>query len=943
MYTNSKLAKSIRLALMFGASATAMTGVASAQEQEEEEEAAERVERIQVTGSRIQRADMEGALPVTVIDREAIDLSGEISAADLIRNTTFNSAGSFRPQSGSSAQGTSAVDMRGLGSSRTLVLVDGRRLTMSPSTGSSQDLNAIPIGAIERIEILSDGASAVYGSDAIGGVINVITRRDFNGVELTVGGGEVSVPSEGGDRENGSLVFGSSSDTTSIIGGVSWNNREIVFENAYPWTQSGSSVYGNNFVPAGNGGGFWGQALDEDGNPRFVLDEDGNPTATPVFASAPIMAVPGGCGEENFFGISVTTNPDGTTTRPDGVVSERCQYNFNATNANEASSSNESLFVKLRHDINDDWTVYSNANIAKTNSFGRYAPAPDSNGFYAGLATPVDSLNNPTNPDAWFYDTVNNPNAVAYDQNVVGPEQAVFFYHRFAAMGNRDSTVDNENIDFLVGAEGRVGMFDLDFGARRVRNKTVEIGDGYLAATTAWGNVNNFNPYCDDGTYDIECQTGYNIQTPSANPDSVLAAGVVTTSRISQFNIDEMYASAGFDIFEIGGGMVQGFVGVETRDEYYEDNYDSQSEAGLVGGSAGNSAGGGRSVDAAYFEVLMPVTYDLEVSLAGRFDDYSDYGSDFSPKVSFRWQPIPELLVRGSYGEGFRAPTLDILTQLTSFSADSVRDPATCAILSGDADAECQINAFYIANPDLSSEQSEQLAFGVAYQPLEWLNFTVDYYDIEISNRIRQFSSQNLIDRERAGDPVPDGLGVTRADDGRITRIDAGFGNEGTLSTSGVDFNVRTDFDLGAFGTISNNLQMSRILDYSTDGGRNIVKDPGLPEDRITMQNQWNYGDFNVAWNINVIGTQFTDVEADGNGGVIRTGNWGTWTTHDLQFNYNTPWNGRITVGAQNAFEKLPKIDVVNGPEYGFDGRGYNFNLYTANGRYTYVRYTQRF
>src|SRR5690554_3819117 len=187
MYTNNKLAKSIRLALMFGATATAMTGIASAQDQEQEEEAAERVERIQVTGSRIQRTDMEGALPVTVIDRQSIELSGEISAADLIRNTTFNSAGSFRPQSGSSAQGVSQVNMRGLGASRTLVLVDGRRLTMSPSTGSSQDLNSIPMGAIERIEILSDGASAVYGSDAIGGVINVITRRDFNGVELSIG------------------------------------------------------------------------------------------------------------------------------------------------------------------------------------------------------------------------------------------------------------------------------------------------------------------------------------------------------------------------------------------------------------------------------------------------------------------------------------------------------------------------------------------------------------------------------------------------------------------------------------------------------------------------------------------------------------------------------------------------------------------------------------
>ncbi len=919
MHTNSKLAKSIRLALMFGATATAMSGVAVAQENDADEEQAERVERIQVTGSRIQRADLEGALPVTVIDREAIELSGETSAAELLRNTTFNSAGSFRPQSGSSAQGVSMVDMRGLGSGRTLVLVDGRRLTMSPSTGSSQDLNSIPMGAIERIEILSDGASAIYGSDAIGGVINVITRRDFNGAELTVGKGEVSIPSDGGDRENGSLVFGSSSDTTSVIGGVSWNKREIIYENAFPWVESGASAYGNNWE-----------------------------TFTPGVGWSPLMSVPNGCRDDNFFTGTI-------------AGAERCQYNFNATNANEASTQNESLFAKVRHDFNDNWTLYSNASIAKTESFGRYAPAPDTSAYYPHLINPVDSYNNPTNPNAWFYDD-NNPNKTDFTW-AHGPSE-VDFYHRFAAMGNRDSTVNNENVDFLVGVEGRVGNFDVDFGARRVRNRSVEMGDGYLAATTAWSNVNDFNPgYCADGSFNPEmCRVGYDIQSPGSNPDNVLSAGVVTISRISDFNIDEMFASVGFDLFEIGGGMIQGYAGIESRDEYYEDKYDSQSEAGLVGGSAGNSAGGGRTLDAAYFEFLIPVTYDLEVSVAGRFDDYSDYGSDFSPKIGVRYQPLSNLMLRASYGKGFRAPTLDLLTMLTAFSADSVNDAATCAILAGDPDLQCQINAYRIANPDLDSEESTQIALGAAYQPTDWLSLTADYYSIEIKNRIRSFGSQNLIDRELAGDPVPAGLGVTRGSDGRITEILTGYGNEGTLKTTGLDLNVRTNFDLGSMGAISNNLQMSHMIDYKTDGGRNIVKDTSVPADRIAIQNLWSLGDFSVAWNVNFIGTQYTTIlgrRADGTFGtgaggvtcddpgagndVARCGNVGSYTTHDLQLNYNAPWNGRFTVGIQNAFEKLPKIDSKAGAQYGYDGRSYNMDLYNTYGRVTYVRYTQRF
>lgn len=350
-----------------------------------------------------------------------------------------------------------------------------------------------------------------------------------------------------------------------------------------------------------------------------------------------------------------------------------------------------------------------------------------------------------------------NEHAVPFEW--AGGPMEVDFHHRFAAMGNRDTTVDNENIDFLVGMEGRIGSLDIDFGARRVRNRSIEIGNGYLSAKTAWDNVNAFNPgYCEDNSFDAaQCSYGYDIQSPSANPAGVLAAGVVTTSRISDFNLDEVYASVGFDVFEIDGGMIQGFVGMESRDEYFNNQYDSQSEAGLVGGSAGNSSGGDRTVDAAYFEFLIPATYDLEMSLAGRFDDYSDYGSDFSPKLSVRYQTVANVLLRASYGKGFRAPNLRMLTQERSYSADSIRDAITCELLAGDANKSCQVDAFNIANPNLDSEESTQIALGVAYQPTNWLILTVDYYNIEIKNRIRSFSSTTLLNREKSGDPIPAG------------------------------------------------------------------------------------------------------------------------------------------------------------------------------------------
>lgn len=893
MYTNNKLAKSIRLALMFGGASLAFSGSAIAQDQSEDEQAEEAQERITVTGSRIKRTDLEGAVPVTVIDREAIDLSGDISVADIIRNTTFNSVGSFRPQSGSSAQGVSQVDLRGLGASRSLVLVDGRRLTMSPSTGSSQDLNSIPIGAVERIEILSDGASAVYGSDAIGGVINVITRKDYNGAQLTLGMGEVSIPSEGGDREQGSVLFGSSDASTQVLGGVSWNSREIVYENAYPWVVPGSSTYGNNW----------------------------RSTVTGAF-----QGIPSGCTEENYIPTTIGGAP-------------RCQYNFNATNANEASSANESLFIKARHQINNDWAFYSNASVAETESFGRYAPAPDSNIFYDGLTTPADSYNNPTNPNAWIYDP-NNPNATTYDPSLVGPNIPVWFYHRFAAMGNRDTTVTNKNKDFILGFEGMLGDMEVDFGYRRVRNNTTEIGNGYLAAQTAWTFVNEFNPgYCDNGSFNpTNCRYGYDLQFPSQNPDNVLAGGVVTTSRISDFDIDEYYANTSFDVTETNAGMIQAFVGFEHRKERYADRYDSQSEAGLVGGSAGNSAGGGRTVNAAFFEVLVPVTYDFELNFAGRYDRYSDFGGNFSPKVSFKWSISDDIIWRGSYGEGFRAPSLDILTQKTSFSADFIFDERTCTVLAGDPNAQCQTNAFYIANPDLSAENSTQFATGFAVNLTDDISMAIDYYNIEIDDRIRSFSSQNLIDALDAGDPIPAGLGVVRDANGVITEVTAGFGNEGTLGTSGFDFNIRANWDFADMGSLTQNLQVGHILDYSIDDGRNLVRDLGVPRNRLNFNNTYTFNDFTFAWNLSLIGDTYTDTVADANGadGVLRTGHLGSWVTHDLQATYNTAWDNSFTLGVQNAFEKLPTLEP-------YGGRDYNYGLYNGWGRVFYVRFQQNF
>jgi len=840
-----------------------------------QEEAAE-LERVEVTGSRIKRTDIEGALPVTVIDREEIELSGYSNAADFIRQLPFNSQGSYRPQSGSSFGGAAAVSLRGLGSDRTLVLVNGRRLPKTPLAGSFADLNTIPIAAIERIEILSDGASAVYGSDAIGGVINVIMKKDFTGAELMLGYATPNIPDDGGDRTEGSVTFGASNATTSLIAGASWNSRDIVFARDYPWRQPGASIYGNSFTTL------------DDGIDNFNW-----------------TSLPGACDFEGsaFF----TLNSGGALPDSDGNQT-RCAYDFTEVSADEASYDTRSAFARAEHEFAPNWTVYSDIWYSKTRSFGRYAPVPDST--YFGDPLTVDSPNNPTNPASPFYDAA------------FGAPQPVNIWHRFDALGNRDNDIETELTDLTVGFKGMIGEVEVEAGWRDVKNQVYDIGRNYLVRTTA------FN-YLEDGTYDL--------LDPYANPDSVLNAMKATISRISNYDQWEVYGSAAFDLFETPAGAVQWFFGSEYREISYTDRYDSLSEAGQIGGSAGNSAGGNRDVTSVYGEVLIPILDSLEASLAGRYDDYNDYGDDTSPKVSLRWQPLDTLTLRGSYGEGFRAPTLDIITQLDSFSADSVRDEQTCLNQSQPANCSVQVNAVRTANPDLQSEQSKQYSFGVAYAPFSWINGTLDYWHIKVEDRINFFSSQELINAEIAGDPIPAGLGVIRAPNGSILNIITGYGNQGEVETNGIDLNLLTSFDLFG-GTLSNNLLVAYTVEYKVDGGRDLVEDPGVPEYRATLNNVYAWRDFSFGWNINVIGSQYDTVESNDNGGVDKEGHVPTWVTHDLQANYFTPWDGRITIGAINVGDKAPPIGV------GFiDSRDYDFNLYNGDGRTAYVRYTQSF
>lgn len=858
-----KLPSAIKLAL-FVSAASLVSGNAFAQESDTEDKEAKTLDRIEVTGSRIKRAEIEGALPVTVISRADIDISGKVSVAELLQSSTFNSFGSLTPASGSSAQSFSELSLRGLGGGRTLILIDGRRAPVSPQIGEGQDLNSIPLAAVERVEILSDGASAIYGADALGGVVNIITRKDFNGVELTLGKGQSE---RGGDTELGSAMFGVSGDRGRVLGGVSYNRRGITFISDLPWVGPGASSYSNNYY-------------------NFALNPQGKPVAT-----ANQGAVPGGCTNTGFYMSGAT-----------------CLYDFNLVAADTASIDQKGLFARGDYQINDDWNVYFSGNVTRVESFGRFAPTPE-----------------------YIFVTAASPN------NTRGVDTLI--KHRFAALGPRDN-YDNTNVyDFTLGFNWQASeKVAVDFGLRRSDSSFTSHGYNYV-------NIPRATQLFESGAYDV-----FN---PEGNSQDVLDDIRATTTRNGFFKQDEVYVGANIDMFEMAGGTSVVAVGAEHRKEDYADIYDAQSAAGNVGGSSGNSSFGSRTLSSLYGEWILPFLPSLEADVAVRYDDYSDFGDSTSPKVSLRWHPIDSLTFRGSYGEGFRAPPLTIINAQAAFSADTVVDGPTAIQLGRPPGAAIQVDGLVVATPDLQPEESSQWSLGVVWDATDWLNMSLDYYDIEITNQIKNYSAQTVINRARAGQFLPSHLGVTRDPiTNALVQVRRGAGNEGVINTDGLDFAARTNFDFGEWGELKNTLMVSWVNKYEIAdpiaGADDLVGDQGVPEWRASLLNTWSKGDFSLSWTVNAIAYDpefYIDFLADNYGyscqdsidaGYVHSCEHDAYITHDLQASYKTPWNGKFTIGALNVTDKKPNLDTSY-------TQGYNPALYNAYGRQIYMRYTQSF
>jgi iron complex outermembrane receptor protein len=857
------LSKAIRAAI----SASVLAGVALPAFAQEAEDGAQ-VEEIFVTGSRIQRSTNTDSQEIITISADDMKISGDISVADALRSSTLNSLGSFRESSGSSAQSNATVDLRGAGAGRTLVLLNGRRTVGSPSLGGggTVNLNMIPFSAVDRLEIIADGASAVYGSDAVAGVVNVILKSGYEGMKFNARYGDRS--EDDGVEKSFSFLTGAKGDRGSVTFGLEYDSRDPVFDKDRDYTAARySDLDGDGYIMGYGetaGVSFYGYTLlnpNYNGQPFDPMNQD-TWEVTPGNNCVDDGSFVGEMQADLVFG------PD---------TGFYCGYAYANVSANRAGSERVNAWVSSTFELTDEIELFADAVIAQNESFGRYAP--------------------PAAPGAALASDPKNP----YGQAVNG-------YFRWVDIGTRDNTVNDNLTDINLGLRGDIND-SLSYEAYYTYSdyKSVSIGTYYLSYGGFEYNIN------------------YNI----TDYDQYVANLKSTTINDDRMNLQKVFYGLQWDMFDMAGGMASSYFAVEGFEVKYAAIVDGQSEAGLVGGSAGNSAQGSRNVGALSAEAIFPVTDWLDIDAAVRYDDYSDFGSAVSPRLGATFTMIPDLTVKASYGQGFRAPDLSDLYGVTSFSAETATDYYGCQ-LNGIAEADCnsrQFDTYIGSNPNLDAETSETFSLGANYNFFDAWNVGVNYFNLTISDSIEYVSAQDMLNVDyysQGGNSA-----VVRSANGRVEEISAGYQNAvGDLTREAVDFSlsglIETSFGMFELrGNSSYYLTYEYEQDFGQGNVANAAGDLGFPEWRSNGFVQWTMGNVFASWNVDYIGESKD---------AINGTEYDAWMVHNASVGYSFTDYGTVKVGANNILNEDPLLD-----QFGEQADEY---MYDNTGRVIFVEYS---
>jgi iron complex outermembrane receptor protein len=883
------------------------------------------MQRVEITGSSIKRAQAEGALPVQTVTHEDIAKLGVTNTEALLSSITANTAvGGVNTASGvgSSTYGLASASLRGIGASKTLILVNGRRLANYATDGTSVDINSIPLAAVDHVELLKDGASGVYGSDAIGGVINFILRNNFTGVEATGYGS--------GTKDGGGVT-----KKASIIAG--WGDFD---EDRYNITVAAdlskdTTIYGNQRGYAGNS---W--------NNNGLRDQSATPSGT-LFSFDPNTT-------PNSGGVIPHTLNSLGKNLGNPLTKDNCGVNGSSWNEVEGSCrfnsapyvglvpqverANLSASFRFKLNENNEFFVEGFHSQQKTNNNSQ--PSPYSNSFLS-----TDSAFGPANV---YPSIVIAPSSPYYPSSYLAanaPAQLgkpVSVTYRAFDAGNRSTEDMAKQSHLVLGMRGTVKGYDYDVAythnASDVSESTQQGYSNQVALVKLLSNNPAFNPWVMHQTPELAQQ--------------IYATNYVGSMIHSTLTNDSVTARVSGDLYQLPAGMVKFALGGSLTDEKLDLSPSAAYQSGDISGYGGQTLplSASRSYQALFGELNVPIVKHLESDLAVRTDRYPNATST-NPKISFRYQPLSQLLVRASYGRGFRVAALPELNNpQTVGTSPTFVDPVTGT--SG------QFNVLAGGNPNLKPEKSEQSSVGFVIDPVQGLSIAVDYWKINVNNLVTTLSPEAIVAEAAAGNPVYTGL-VTRDSAKNITQITSTNLNAGGLKTEGIDIDARwTIAKTANYGTFATRLNGTYTTKYDLtlpDGTvqpsvAHSIDANGAPLNAVAnggiifrwkhqLAFDWKFQKWGVNLTQNFQSGYWDAARADSATGTdaVHVGAFSTW---DAQGSYNGFKNLQLRVGMKNLFNRKPP-EVITLGNY-FQG-GYDPSYYDAHGATGYVSATYKF
>ncbi len=929
---HNPLAKAVKYALLAASTATAFTAptVFAADEDEADEK------KIVVLGSRIKRQDAETASPVQVITREQIEATGLLSIGDILQNVPSTGSALNRIFN-NGGDGSVRVDLRNLGSNRLLVMVNGRR--WNPGLGGSVDLQNIPTSVVERIEILKDGASAIYGSDAVAGVINITTRSDFQGMQARAYQGAY----EQGDGKQQAYDFS--------IGMTGEKGSAFV---SASYIQQGQVMAGDRAI----------SAVPVFGAPTGYAGSSGTPLGRFVYFNPAFTEFH----NETLSGVG------GGFAPWDNVAS---RYNYAPENYLETPSERTNIFAQASYELSDNLNFRTEIFYGNRKSDQLLAPTP----LFFGYVFGTDSINgrivigdqNPYNPLPYALDsTCSDPAAGCL----------LLLGRRQIEAGHRDFIQDVDQFQFSGGLNGTIEMgdnyFEWDFNYTFATVQNNQITEGLLnmqrvqyALSNACVTDNECVPYNLFGGATTTVGDGSITQEMIDYVTFTAQDSSGTTMRDFTFNISG-------DLFELPGGQAGFAAGLSKGNRSGYDQPDALIAAKITSGNSRQPTSGRYSLQEAYVELNLPLIEDLELSVATRYSDYSNFGNTTNSKVGIKYDIMDGLSVRGTWSEAFRAPSVLELFRGQSDSYPTLNDPcnngggtaieqANCAadgVPSTYVQANTQIRITVGGNPDLLPEQSVAKTFGVIYSPsfVDNLDITVDWYEFNITDAVSSVGAQRILNT--CYSQTDRGLCqyVTRNNSGAVTDLYNGQVNLNELLVRGSDLNVTYEIEteMGtlnvAWDTSYNDLYQVVTDGIDSNDIGNAYSNTPLPRVRSNFIANWTMDDLTVNWTVRYIqstveacpfNASFGEPEElcnvptpDANGDLVgdSTNILSGTTYHDARVQYNlADYGTRVAVGIRNIGDKQPPLS------YTAFANSFSATLYQVPGRQWYVQLVHDF